>query len=116
MDCSFLERCYRFCDRLNYAHLLVAHKTRKEILVEKLKENDLRVEADYRSESINKKVRDAQVAKVNYILVIGEQEVKAKTINIRTRDGKVIGAKKPEEFIKKVLKENDGKMNESVFK
>jgi threonyl-tRNA synthetase len=65
----------------------------------------LRVEVDSTSESISKKVRTAQLSKVNYILVVGEKEVNEKTVTVRTRDNEVIGAQKVEEFIEKLLKE-----------
>ncbi|MBR9676998.1 threonine--tRNA ligase [Candidatus Woesearchaeota archaeon] len=65
----------------------------------------VRVEVDSRTESISKKVRDGQLAKANYILVVGEQEIKKGTVAIRTRDNQVIGAKKADEFLKQLLKE-----------
>ncbi len=60
---------------------------------------------DQRAESVPKKVRDAQVIYVNYMFVVGEQEQKNQTVNIRTRDNKVLGEKKPEEFLKELLNE-----------
>ena len=53
---------------------------------------------------MGKKVRDAQVAKVNYIVTIGDKEVDNKTLAIRTRDGKVKFNVKTEEFLN-LLKE-----------
>ncbi len=71
----------------------------------KMEAQGLRVEYDFRSESMNKKVRDAQVEHVNYILVIGEKEVNEKTVNVRTRDNEVLGAKDVDKFINEILKE-----------
>ena len=68
-------------------------------LKKQFKRNNLRVEIDDRSESIKKKVRDAQLQKWNYILVIGDSEVENKTINVRTRDNVVHGEKNVDEFI-----------------
>jgi len=65
----------------------------------------IRVETDLRSETLNRKIREAELDKVNYILVIGEKEAKDDTVNIRTRDNKVHGAKKVDEFIKQALRE-----------
>ena len=45
-------------------------------------------------DSLNKKIRNAEVKKINYILVVGNKEEKASTINVRTRDNVVHGEKK----------------------
>ncbi|TKJ17673.1 threonine--tRNA ligase [Candidatus Woesearchaeota archaeon B3_Woes] len=74
-----------------------------------MKDSGLRVEVDKRAESISKKVREAQLSKINYILVVGEKEVKDKTITVRTRDNVVHGAQKVDSFIKKLLEENNKK-------
>jgi len=57
------------------------------------------VDIDTSKGTFNKKVRNAQVAQYNYQLVIGEQEVKNGTVNIRTRENKVEGEKKIEELV-----------------
>lgn len=49
------------------------------------------VEADVRDAKMQKKVRDAQLAHWNYILVVGEEEAKNTTVNVRTRDNVVHG-------------------------
>jgi threonyl-tRNA synthetase len=67
---------------------------------EKLTAEGFRVELDSRSETLSKKVREAQLEKVNYILVVGEQEVTDKTVTVRTRDNEVKGAKSVADFIK----------------
>ena len=74
-------------------------------VVQQMKEAGIRAEVDERSESIGKKVREAQLQQINYILVIGEREVKDKTVAVRTRDNKVHGAKKVDSFIKEIVKE-----------
>jgi len=68
-------------------------------------ENGIRVELDSRAESLNFKVRQAQLDQVNYILVIGEKEVESKTINVRTRDNKVLGTVNVDEFLTKLKQE-----------
>jgi len=72
---------------------------------EELEKNNIRVELDERNESISKKVRDAQNQKINYMITIGEKEVKAKKLAIRTRDGKVSFGVAPTKFIKDLIKE-----------
>ncbi len=74
-----------------------------------IKQAGLRVEVDKRAESISKKVREAQLAKINYILVVGEKEIKNNTVTIRTRDNVVHDAQKIDTFIKKLLEENNKK-------
>ncbi len=71
----------------------------------KLREQDIRCEIDSRSESIGKKVRDAQLEQANYILTIGDEEVKAKTLATRTRDGSVRHGVKVDTFVAKLVKE-----------
>ncbi len=75
------------------------------IVQSELEKEGFRVEADTRSETLNKKVREAQLAKVNYILVVGENEQKAGTVTVRTRDNEVLGEKKVGDFVKGLNKE-----------
>lgn len=72
---------------------------------EQLKAGGVRVEVDKRTESLGKKIREAQLDQVNYILVVGEQEVSNKTVNVRTRDGRVIGPVPAAKFVEKILLE-----------
>jgi len=71
---------------------------------QKLEENGIRAEEDYRAESISKKVRDAQVKKIPLIVNIGEKEETAGTVAVRTLDGKVKFGIKLEDFAEKVRK------------
>jgi threonyl-tRNA synthetase len=81
-----------------------------EKAAEKMKSAGLRVEVDKRAESISKKVRDAQVEKVNYILVVGEKEIADDTVTVRTRDNVVHGAKKVDDFIRQLVDEVNKKI------
>ena len=74
---------------------------------EKLKDENLRVEIDDRNETINKKVRDAQMQRYNYIITIGDKESEKKNLAIRTRDNKVKFDVDMEDFIKQIKKENN---------
>jgi len=51
----------------------------------KLKELGIRVETDYRNEKIGYKIREAQIEKVPYMLIIGDKEVESKTVAVRSR-------------------------------
>jgi len=57
-----------------------------------LKQKDLRVEVDDRNERMNAKIRDAQLQKVPYMLVVGDKEIEAHTVNVRLRNGDNLGA------------------------
>jgi threonyl-tRNA synthetase len=74
-------------------------------LKQEFENQGFRVELDTRSESIGKKVREAQLQKINYILVVGEKELNANTASVRTRENKVLGAMPVEKFIEKIKQE-----------
>ncbi len=74
-------------------------------IADKLKEKGIRAFVDSRAESIGKKIREAQLSQVNYILVVGEKEIKSKTVNVRTRDNVVHGEMKAEVLIGRLEKE-----------
>jgi len=74
-------------------------------VIKKFFDAGFRVELDDRAESTGKKIREAQLNKFNYILVVGDNEQKNKTVNVRTRDNKVHGEKKIDGLIKKLQKE-----------
>ena len=81
------------------------HEVFADSVYEKLSNQNIRVEKDYRSESINKKVRDAQLEQANYIVVIGDKEQESESVNVRTRSGSILGEKKTEQFIAELLEE-----------
>lgn len=60
---------------------------------------------DASNESVSKKIRQAQLEQVNYILTIGDREVENHTLSLRTRDNVVHGEINPQEFIEKIKPE-----------
>ena len=66
-------------------------------------EQGLRTEVDSRTESLNKKIRDAQLNKIPLILTIGRKERESNTLSVRTPDGKVRFGVTHEDFLNKVL-------------
>jgi threonyl-tRNA synthetase len=56
-------------------------------IAQRLKEEGLRVETDLRNEKMGLKIREAQLSKIPYMLILGEKEVKAGTVSIRKRTG-----------------------------
>lgn len=74
-------------------------------LKKELEESGIRVELDARNEKINYKIREAQLEKVPYMLVVGEKEMENKTVGVRSRKLGDIGQMKVSEFINKVYEE-----------
>lgn len=72
-------------------------------VAKEMKEKGIRVHLDNRSESLGKKVREAQLQKTNYILTIGDKEVENKTLAIRSRDGDVKHDVPYKEFINELV-------------
>jgi threonyl-tRNA synthetase len=72
---------------------------------EKLREANLRIETDYSSTTVQSKIRNAQLEKIPYMLVVGKKEEDAGTVAVRTRDGKVKYGVKTEDFIKEICSE-----------
>ncbi|MFH1210787.1 MAG: threonine--tRNA ligase [archaeon] len=70
-----------------------------------LEANGVRVEIDDRPETIGKKVRDAQIRKVNYMVTVGDKEVDSRNLAIRTLDGKVTHDVKIYTFVNDLLSE-----------
>lgn len=58
-------------------------------------------------DTMNKKIRNAQLAQFNFILVVGEKERTSGTVNVRTRDNKVHGEYSIQNFIEKLNKQRD---------
>jgi threonyl-tRNA synthetase len=69
---------------------------------QQLKEKGFRVELDDRNETTSAKIRDAEIQKVPYMLILGEKEVKAKNVSVRARSKGDLGQIKLERFIKKI--------------
>ena len=74
-------------------------------LAEKLDANGMRVETDLRNEKIGYKIREAQLQKIPYMLVVGDKEAEAGTVSVRTRGGVDLGAMPIDEFIAKAQQE-----------
>lgn len=74
-------------------------------LKEELLKEGFRVEVDNRNEKTGYKIREAELAKIPYMLVIGQKEVEAGTVSVRSYKDGDLGAMKVEEFKEKILKE-----------
>ena len=71
----------------------------------KLEEKGIRVELDNRNEKIGYKIREAQLEKVPYMLVVGDKEIENNTVSVRSRENGDMGQEDVEEFIKNLEEE-----------
>ena len=78
----------------------------RDILIE----NDIRVECDFRSEKIGYKIREAQMEKIPYMLILGDKEMENNQVSVRVRKIGDIGTLFLEEFMNRVLKEINDKV------
>lgn len=74
-------------------------------ITERLKNTGIRVELDDRTETIGKKVRDAQMEKINYMATIGDKEVDQNTLAVRSRKGEVVFGLAVDKFIMQLKEE-----------
>ena len=81
-----------------------AHEYAKS-LEARLTDAGLRAESDCRSEKLGYKIREAQMQKIPYMLVVGDRDMENGTVSVRTRKGDDLGAMTPDEFMAKCLME-----------
>ena len=81
------------------------HISYAEMVKEKLLEVDIRCEIDGRSERMNAKIRDAQITKVPYMIVVGDREISDKKVGVRLRNGEDLGPVDLSDFISRVSKD-----------
>lgn len=75
-----------------------------------LNNSDIRALVDERPEKVGKKIRDAEVKKLPFMLIVGEKEQETGTVSVRRHGGEDLGVKKIEEFREFVLKEIEEKI------
>ena len=80
------------------------HEYAKE-LAQKMMDEDIRVEVDDRNEKIGYKIREAQMQKIPYMLVIGDKEIENGSVGVRSRKDGDVGQMNQDEFIEKVKHE-----------
>ena len=76
---------------------------------EKLQTKGIRVEVDDRNEKTGYKIREAQLQKIPYMLIVGEKEVEGKTVSIRSRENGDVGVKAVDDFVEEILEKVDNK-------
>jgi threonyl-tRNA synthetase len=84
-------------------------------VAEQIKAAGFMCDVDDTSESMNKKIRTAQLLQINYMLTVGDKEVENKTLSLRTRDNVVHGEISLSDFLTAIAKERDEKALTSPF-
>ena len=80
---------------------------------QKLKKADIRAEVDDRNEKIGKKIRDTELMKVPYMLVVGEKEMNEEKVAVRRQGKGDAGVKSLDEFLKEISVEIEERKGES---
>ena len=81
------------------------HKDYARKIAEKLRDNDIRAEIDDKNARMQHKIRDAEVAKVPYMLIVGGKEAQAESVSVRERSKGDLGPMKLAEFVGKIVDE-----------
>lgn len=78
------------------------HNEYCESLISKLMDLGIRCEIDTRTEKTGYKIREAQLQKIPYMLVVGDNEVNEKTVSVRSRDEGDLGVMNADDFVRRV--------------
>ena len=78
------------------------HEKYADLIVKELAENNLRVETRNEKETVSKKVREGEIQKIPYLLVVGDEEMKKKEVRVRERGKGDIGMMKLNKFLDKI--------------
>jgi len=80
-----------------------AHEKYATQVKEELERNNVRAEVDFENKTMGKKIRDAELQKIPYVLVVGDKEIKAKSIAVRELKKGDLGSQKLDHFIKDIV-------------
>lgn len=83
-------------------------------VADKMKERNIKVEVDSRSEKIGYKIREAQLQKIPYMLIVGDKESETDTVSVRSRDKGELGSQDVEEFIKQITEEIENRVLSNI--
>lgn len=92
--------------------LIVAdrHQSYAKKLEKKFQDAGFYCDVDDKNESVSKKIRNAQLTQINYILTVGDKEEEHQTINLRTRDNVVHGEVSLDNFLATITKEKEERL------
>ena len=77
-----------------------------EMVYQQLRKAGIRIEKDVRNEKLNYKIREAQMEKIPYMLIVGEKEKESRTVTVRLRNGKNLAPMTIEDFAAKIQEES----------
>lgn len=76
-----------------------------------LKASNVRAQVDDRSEKVGRKIRDTELAKIPYMLIVGEKDLQSNTVSVRKQSAGELGSQNLETFIQLIEKEVNDKIN-----
>ncbi len=91
------------------------HVDTAQKMMDRLVEADFRVEMDSRNEKIGFKIREAEVQKVPYMLIVGDNEVESGNPSVRQKGKGDLGAMILDDLVEKIKSENDSKLIDVAF-
>jgi threonyl-tRNA synthetase len=83
------------------------HREYADRIIARLQEKEIRVDADFRDEKLGKRIRDAQMQKVPFMIVVGDKEVETGTLAVRDRIQGDLGSMPPSDFLERLEAEFD---------
>jgi threonyl-tRNA synthetase len=81
------------------------HSDYAKQIEKELKNNNIRVELKNENETLGKRIRESEMQKIPYLLIVGDKEIEAKTVSIRERGKGDLGAMEINKFIEKIKEE-----------
>ena len=119
--CHIIKLCLRHSRIYSYPETVVHNDIRilpisdnyldyADKVAAQYKEAGLRVEVDSRSEKIGYKIREAQLEKVPYMLIVGEKEQAENLVSVRSRSEGELGQMSVEDFCKRAIEEKVSKV------
>jgi len=81
------------------------HMEQAHVIANKFKDEKFRVHVDDRRETLGKKIRDSQMGKVPYMLILGDRDIENNTVGVRSREEGDLGPTSLEDFLVKVRQE-----------
>ncbi|MBU3922922.1 threonine--tRNA ligase, partial [Patescibacteria group bacterium] len=91
--------------QINVLPISRTHRKYAKEIAEQLK--DFRVELKDQDETLGKKIREAELQKIPYVIIIGDKEIKAKSISVRDRKKGDIGSMKLDKFLEIIINKNN---------
>jgi threonyl-tRNA synthetase len=85
------------------------HLEYAQAVANRLEAEGFRITVDDRKEKVNLKIRDAQMQKVPYMLVVGDREAQSNSVSVRNRKHADLGSQSIDDFVATLRKLNDSK-------